>query len=207
MSRVFATFLKKGSAKNFPTGKILGYFSKELRSTEMCSRLSVLLFILSGCAAWSLMVLCSSLKVFGFAFFKKRMGFGATPHKNGVFFLQSFFFCAFCAKRKSDVGELVCVEILCRFFEKKLRKKLSNRKDFGLFFKNSTLDGCCQSSSVFLLNYAVGVCGLKFDGIMLEFGCRHCRPSLRQQIYNVSVGERSDSIKGSLREGAGAGRD
>ena len=24
----FATFLKKGSAKNFPTGKILGYFSK-----------------------------------------------------------------------------------------------------------------------------------------------------------------------------------
>ena len=29
----FATFLKKGSAKNFPTGKILGYFSKIVRST------------------------------------------------------------------------------------------------------------------------------------------------------------------------------
>ena len=53
------------------------------------------------------MALCPSLKVFGFAFFKKRMGFGATPHKNGVFFLQSFFFCAFCAKRKSDVGVVV----------------------------------------------------------------------------------------------------
>ena len=46
-------------------------------------------------------------------FFKKRMGFGATPHKNGVFFLQSFFFCAFCAKRKSDVGVVVS---LCRGF-------------------------------------------------------------------------------------------
>ena len=41
MLRVFATFLKKGSAKNFPTGKVLGYFSKIVRSTEMCSRLSV----------------------------------------------------------------------------------------------------------------------------------------------------------------------
>ena len=29
----------------------------------------------------------------------------------------------------------------------------------------------------------------------------------RQQIYNASVGERSDLMKGSLREGAGAGRD
>ena len=104
MPRVFATFLKKGSAKNFPPGKILGYFSKKVRSIEMRSRLSVLLFILSGNEASNLMLLCPSLKVFGFAFFKKRMGFGATPHKNGVFFLQSFFFCAFCAKRKSDVG-------------------------------------------------------------------------------------------------------
>ena len=33
MVRVFATFLKKGSAKNFPTGKVLGYFSKIVRST------------------------------------------------------------------------------------------------------------------------------------------------------------------------------
>ena len=103
----FATFLKKGSAKNFPTGKILGYFSKIVRSTVICSRLSVLLFILSGYVVANLILQSPSLKVFGFAFFKKRMGFGATPHKNGVFFLQSFFFCAFCAKRKSDVGLVV----------------------------------------------------------------------------------------------------
>ena len=29
MVKIFATFLKKGSAKNFPTGKILGYFQKK----------------------------------------------------------------------------------------------------------------------------------------------------------------------------------
>ena len=33
MLKIFATFLKKGSAKNFPTGKVLGYFSKIVRST------------------------------------------------------------------------------------------------------------------------------------------------------------------------------
>ena len=48
MLRVFATFLKKGSAKNFPTGKVLGYFSKKVRSTEMRSRLSVY-FIIKLC--------------------------------------------------------------------------------------------------------------------------------------------------------------
>ena len=37
MLRVFATFLKKGSAKNFPTGKVLGYFSKTVRSTFVSS--------------------------------------------------------------------------------------------------------------------------------------------------------------------------
>ena len=50
--------------------------------------------------------------------------------------------------------------------------------------------------------YAVGVCDLKFNITNIEFGCRHCRPSLRQQIYNASVVERSDLMKGSLREGA-----
>ena len=30
-------FLKKGSAKNFPTGKVLGYFSKIVRSTFISS--------------------------------------------------------------------------------------------------------------------------------------------------------------------------
>ena len=38
MLRVFATFLKKGSAKNFPTGKILGCFSKKVRSTVVVNR-------------------------------------------------------------------------------------------------------------------------------------------------------------------------
>ena len=38
MLRVFATFLKKGSAKNFPTGKVLGCFSKKVRSTVVVNR-------------------------------------------------------------------------------------------------------------------------------------------------------------------------
>ena len=38
MPRVFATFLKKGSAKNFPTGKVLGCFSKIVRSTVVSNR-------------------------------------------------------------------------------------------------------------------------------------------------------------------------
>ena len=63
MLKIFATFLKKGSAKNFPTGKVLGCFSKKVRSTEICSRLSVLLFILSGYAAWILISQTSSLAV------------------------------------------------------------------------------------------------------------------------------------------------
>ena len=37
MLKIFATFLKKGSAKNFPTGKVLGYFSKIVRSTFISS--------------------------------------------------------------------------------------------------------------------------------------------------------------------------
>ena len=132
------------------------------------------------------------------------------------------------------------LRVLCRFFEKKLRKKLSCGKFLGVF-KRITLDGCYQSSGVFCFNYAIGVCGLDFDVTMPEFGCRHCRPFLkkgsaknffckkvlgyfskivrstfisstpkalfRQQIYNASVGERLDLMKGSLREGAGAGRD
>ena len=108
MPRVFATFLKKGSAKNFPTGKILGCFSKKVRSTVVVNRRAFFVLItLSGYAVTNLILQSPSLKVFCFVFFKKRMGFGATPHKNGVFFLQSFFFCAFCAKRKSDVGLVV----------------------------------------------------------------------------------------------------
>ena len=43
MPRVFATFLKKGSAKNFSTGKVLGYFSKKVRSTVVSNRRAFLL--------------------------------------------------------------------------------------------------------------------------------------------------------------------
>ena len=69
------------------------------------------------------------------------------------------------------------------------------------------------------LYYAIGVCGNKFNITNIEFGCRHCRhlirhlsvtPSptgegnrkalFRQQLFNASVGERSDLMKGSLRE-------
>ena len=38
MLKIFATFLKKGSAKNFPAGKILGYFSKKVRSAVVVNR-------------------------------------------------------------------------------------------------------------------------------------------------------------------------
>ena len=37
MVRIFATFLKKGSAKNFFSKKVLGYFSKIVRSTFISS--------------------------------------------------------------------------------------------------------------------------------------------------------------------------
>ena len=70
----------------------------------MRSRLSVLLFILSRNEASNLMLLCPSLKVFCFVFFKKRMGLGATPHKTAFSFCKAFSFAPFCAKRKSDVG-------------------------------------------------------------------------------------------------------
>ena len=52
MLKIFATFLKKGSAKNFPTGKILGYSSKIVRSTVVVNRRAFFVLItLSGCAA------------------------------------------------------------------------------------------------------------------------------------------------------------
>ena len=43
-----------------------------------------------------------SVKVFSQVFFKKLAGLGRA-HKNGAFFLPSFFFCASCAKRKSGI--------------------------------------------------------------------------------------------------------
>ena len=97
-------FLKKGSAKNFPTGKILGYFSKIVRSTVVSNCRAFFYYAIGVCGnnfnITNIEFGCRHCRLF----FKKRMGFGATPHKNGGFCLQSFFFCAFCAKRKSDVG-------------------------------------------------------------------------------------------------------
>ena len=81
------------------------------------------------------------------------------------------------------------LRILCRFFEKKLRKKLSCGKFLGVF-KKSTLDGCCQSSGGFLLNYVIGVCGNNFNITNTEFGCRHCRPLLKKSSAKNFLAER-----------------
>ena len=99
------------------------------------------------------MALCPSLKVFGFAFFKKRMGFGVTPHKNGVFFLQSFFFCAFCAKRKSDVGLEVSLsqEFFRSLFWKKAPQKTFLQKGFWEFSKKVRSIETCSRLSVYFI--------------------------------------------------------
>ena len=99
-------FFEKKLRKKLSCRKVFGSFQKKY-ARRLVSIVGRFFIMPSGCAVTILIPLCPSLKVFGFAFSKKRMGFGATPHKNGVFFLQSFFFCAFCAKRKSDVGLVV----------------------------------------------------------------------------------------------------
>ena len=58
-------------------------------------------------------------EVFSQVFLKKLAGFGAAPHKNSVFFLLSFFFCAYGVKRKNGSVELVSVRVFRYFFEKK----------------------------------------------------------------------------------------
>ena len=57
------------------------------------------------------------------------------------------------------------LRVLCRFFEKKLRKKLSCRKVFGSFQKKYAR----RLLSIVGRFYLVGVCGLEFDGTMPEF--------------------------------------
>ena len=57
----FATFLKKGSAKNFFSKKVLGCFSKKVRSTVVVNRRAF--FILSGYAVTILIPLRPSLPV------------------------------------------------------------------------------------------------------------------------------------------------
>ena len=129
MLRVYVAFLKKSSAKNFLAERFLGVFKNSTLDRDVFS-VERFLITPSGLEASNLMSLCPSVKVFGFAFSKKRMGFGATPHKNGVFFLQSFFFCAFCAKRKSDVGVEVslCRGFFATFLKKGSAKNFSCRK-------------------------------------------------------------------------------
>ena len=119
MVKVLCRFFEKKLRKKLSNRKGFWEFSKKVRSTVVSNRRAFFITP-SGCAVWTLMALRPSLKVFGFAFSKKRMGFGSTPHKNGVFFLQSFFFCAFCAKRKSDVGLVVSLCLgFCYLFEKR----------------------------------------------------------------------------------------
>ena len=128
--------MKKSSAKNFLAERFLGVFKKSTLDRDFFS-VERFTFILSGCEASNSMALCPSEKVFGFAFFKKRMGFGATPHKNGVFFLQSFFFCAFCAKRKSDVGVDVSLsqEFRVAFLKKAPQKTFQQERFWAIFQK------------------------------------------------------------------------
>ena len=55
----------------------------------------------------------------GTADFSKSERVWAAPIKNGVFFLPSFFFCAFCAKEKAGLWNLVYVKVGKKtFFEK-----------------------------------------------------------------------------------------
>ena len=101
--------MKKGSAKNFPTGKVLDYFSKIVRSAVVSNRRAFFVLItLSGYAASNSMAQTPSLKVFGFAFFKKRMGFGATPHKTAFSFCKAFSFAPFVPKEKAMWGVSLC---------------------------------------------------------------------------------------------------
>ena len=111
----------------------MGVF-KKLRSTVVVNRRAFFIIITpSGFAVWSLMSLCPSLKVFGFAFFKKRMGFGATPHINSVFFLLAFSFALAVSKEKAVSGlDFVINQIDL----KNIRE--NPRRGFSLMFLKST---------------------------------------------------------------------
>ena len=100
-------------------------------------------------------------------------------------------------KSKTLNREQISIE---RTFLKKSSAKNFLAESFWEFSKivRSTVVSNCRA--FFYFNYAIGVCGNNFNTTMPEFSCRHCRPSLRQQIYNASVVERLDSMKGYLRE-------
>ena len=104
MLRVFATFLKKGSAKNFPTGKVLGYFSKIVRSTEICSRLSVFNYAVGVCG-FKFDGTMPEFKSFLFRFFQKNeWGLGQRPIKTAFSFCKAFSFAPFVPKEKAMLG-------------------------------------------------------------------------------------------------------
>ena len=72
------------------------------------------------------------------------------------------------------------IKVLCRFFEKKLRKKLSCRKVFGEFSKIVRSTVVVNRRALLLLCYAIGVRSLNFNITNIELGCRHCRPFLKK---------------------------
>ena len=80
-------------AKNFPEGKVLAHThssSKEIGHIVHHTNIDFEKFLVK--------------------FFSKNLqGLGRRPMENSVFFLQSFFFCAYGVKRKSGSVELVCV--------------------------------------------------------------------------------------------------
>ena len=88
MLGAFATFLKKGSTKNFTEDKVLIYI---VRST----------------VEHTMFALHQSVKVLVKLFQKLAGGWGEQPHNYGVFFLPSFFFAPLVPKKKRDC------EVLC----------------------------------------------------------------------------------------------
>ena len=83
-SHFFATFLEKGSAKNFHTGKFLSHIVRSTIESTMFALYLTDNFLLRF-------------------FLKKRMGLGAKPHFFTRFLFVSFFFCACGVKRKSGL--------------------------------------------------------------------------------------------------------
>ena len=73
MVKIFATFLKKGSAKNFPTGKILGYFSKIVRSAIVINRRAFFNYTVGVCGL-KFNTAMPEFKSFWFRFFQKANG-------------------------------------------------------------------------------------------------------------------------------------
>ena len=85
----FATFLEKGSAKNFHTGKFLSHTVRSTVESTMFALHQMYHFLLRF-------------------FLKKRMGFGATPHFLRVFFLLAFSFALAVSKEKAVCGVRIC---------------------------------------------------------------------------------------------------